>query len=114
MAWQEIPTTVFRDQDGTHYYVRAEEWPGWTGDGRFWIDVEYANAAHQVAASAKYLLDRDSELQSLRALMGILIDGSGNQIERCDWLDKPRDFGELCSREAMGAICQYVDRSRSG
>lgn len=112
MAWQDTPTPIFDDPDGTHYFLRAEEWPAPGRTPRFWIDAKLPQGLRPPAAAARYLLFADCDTGTIKTAMAIDYDGEGAELARSDWLASPHDFAETTTSDAAAAILAYFCKNR--
>jgi hypothetical protein len=113
MSWQSIRHPIHDDPNGTHYYMRAEEWPfaGETsGLQRFWIDADLPPTLCPPIAMARYLLSADRDTDAVHVEQRIDYETETVIVARHDWSDNPKDFAALASPEAANAIRAYIFR----
>lgn len=109
MSWQSVRHPIHDEADGSHYYMRAEEWP-FAGNKpvRFMIDVDYPPDPCLPVMLAKFLLTASRDTKVVLAVQKIDYDAENAIIERYDWSADPRDFAKLASLEAADAVYRYV------
>lgn len=117
MSWQSIRHPVHNDADGTHFYMRAEEWP-FAGDKsgplRFWVDADFPPTLCPPIVMVRYLLTAERETKSIRVEQKIDYESKTAIHARHDWSENPKDFAALASPGAAIAVHAYIFQHPSG
>lgn len=111
MSWQSVPHPIHDAADGTHFFMRAEEWPfaqGKAGPIRFWVDAQLPPDLKPPISLVRYLLVATSESADMRVEHRIDYADEREILTRHDWSDAPRDFSEFADPAACAAIHAYV------
>ena len=111
MSWQSVPHPIHDAPDGTHFFMRAEEWPfakNKAGPIRFWVDATIPIDLNPPIALIRYLLVATRETAEMQVEHKIDYADERNIHARHDWSDAPRDFAEFAEPETCAAIHAYV------
>jgi hypothetical protein len=114
MSWQSVRHPIHDEADGTHFYMRAEEWPfagEKSGPVRFWVDADFPPALCPPMTMARYLLSADRVAKTIRVEHKIDYEAETAILARHDWSENPQDFAALASPEAANAVHAYVFQS---
>lgn len=117
MSWQSIRHPIHDEADGTHYSMRAEEWPfagEKSGPVRFWIDADFPPILCPPTTMARYLLCASRNAKTIHVEQKIDYESETAILARHDWSENPRDFAALASSEAANAVHAYVFQHPDG
>lgn len=117
MNWQSIRHPIHDDADGTHFYMRAEEWPfadRTSGMVRFWIDADFPPTLCPPVIMARYLLTAERDVKTIRVEQKIDYESETAIVARHDWSNDPKEFAALASPGAAIAVHAYIFQRPSG